>query len=84
MMFPFNFLNMKILKVHFHFFLFIFRNFVGFCFKIGMIFKQFFHRNIIGKSLDVVFLVDFFSFSFDFSIFQQFFQECFPKQEWKN
>jgi hypothetical protein len=42
-----------------------------------MIFKQIFHKNIIGKSLDVAFLVEvFFSFSVDYSIFQKV-QECY-------
>jgi len=78
-MFPFNFL-----KVHFHSFFFIFRNFVGFCFKIEMVFKQFFHRNIIGKSLDVAFLVEnLFSFSIDYSFLSNFFKSVI-EQEWKN
>ncbi len=64
----FNSLSMQLLKVHFHSFFFIFKNFVAFYFQTEIIFKHFFHRNIIEKKKSHI------SFSLDYSIFQQIFK----------
>ncbi len=53
-------------------FIFFFRNSIVFYFQIGIIFGHFFDRNIIEKNSHVSFLVEImFSFSLDYSIFQE-------------
>jgi hypothetical protein len=65
------------LKVHFHY-LFIFKTSIAFCFQIGIIFKQFFHRNIIEKKFTCFifncYVLKNFTWLFHFSTF---FHECY-------
>jgi hypothetical protein len=71
------------LKVHFHY-LFIFKTSIAFCFQIAIVFKQFFHRNIIEKKFRwFIFNCYVQKISLDNSIFQLFFMSVI-QQEWKN
>ncbi len=60
------------------------KNSIAFYFQTRIIFKHFFHRNIIEKISNVPFLVEImFSFSLDYLIFQQFCKSV-TQQEWRN
>ncbi len=74
---PFNSLSMQFLKLHFHY-LFIFKTSITFCFQIGIIFKEFFHRNIIEKKFRC-FIFNCYVFKIFIWLlhFSTFFHECY-------